>query len=198
MRDVECANGVETRAELLSLRRRDVFQRAGVAELHVEVDRIEIEAIRPGRRAQLEEDAGEILQRLQGHDHFALSGGDAAEVVDAFAAVAEAQPELVVRKRFHSEYVDHRETQFIDTRATIFPAAAWRTIRARRLGEAAGCIAELRKRISAALKVGDLVSLQNAYAYAELAQEPIVIVPLQEKWIRSIWYSVRKTQLTSM
>src|SRR5487761_1977782 len=55
--------------EGVELFRRIPRQRAGGAQFHVEVDRIDVESIGPGRRAHLDEGAGKIFRGLQGLDH---------------------------------------------------------------------------------------------------------------------------------
>jgi hypothetical protein len=66
---------------------RSPSQFAGVAHMHVEGDRIEIEAVGPGRRAHLDEHAREICRIAQRHEHRSVGSKDMRTVADALGAV---------------------------------------------------------------------------------------------------------------
>lgn len=91
------------------LSRGDLLQRAGGAQFHVEVGRIEVEAVRPGRRSQFDEDPGEIGGRLQRLHHLAALGENRGHVIDTLAAVAEAEPKPDIALRLDAERIDYRE-----------------------------------------------------------------------------------------
>jgi hypothetical protein len=76
----------------MPLLRRRRGERARGAHLHVLVDGIKIETIRPGRRTHFDEAAREIFQCPQRLDHRAAGRDNIRQIANPFAAVGESHP----------------------------------------------------------------------------------------------------------
>jgi hypothetical protein len=84
---------------------RDRRQLAGCCHLAAQPFRRDVEAVRPGRRAEFEEHAGEIGLIPQRFEHRAGLIGHGTKVVHAFAAAVEADAEAKTAEPFESYHL---------------------------------------------------------------------------------------------
>ena len=61
-----------------------------IAQLHVKLNRIEIESVRPSWSAHLDEYATEVVLILEGLDHGAASVEDIGQIAHAFSPIRES------------------------------------------------------------------------------------------------------------
>src|SRR4029077_4472086 len=73
----------------------------------VQRDRIEIEAVRPGERAQFDKDAREERRVLERPHHLAVACRGRRKIVHAFRAIGERNAQAIAAERLHRHDVNH-------------------------------------------------------------------------------------------
>src|SRR5713226_8353433 len=74
------------------------------------MDRIEVEAVGPSRRAHLDECPREVILRLQWLDHRSTFGKAIRKIAHALAAVGETKPQTLAVERPQTQHVNHRSS----------------------------------------------------------------------------------------
>jgi hypothetical protein len=65
---------------------------AGISHFHVQIDGIEIESVRPGRRSDFDEHPREVFGCLERLDPWPAFGDHVGQIADTLAAVCKSQP----------------------------------------------------------------------------------------------------------